>query len=205
MRKIISTHRIGASALCNIIDAMYGHPDFDLKQLRDALSTGQIGSKLWLIDELLKLDCPDEPKILIVGGWIGTLARLIFEKIDAQIVSIDIDDQATQIAKDVNRSFPFLAKTQDMYDLLPSDYSEFDIVINTSCEHIENVTAWSNFIPLDKIVIAQSNDFIQCKEHINCVKSEEELIQQLSLREIFFAGKLTLPGMYTRFMVIGKK
>lgn len=202
MKKYLEKNEISASAICDIVDATYG-TDFDLKALRDALSSGQIASKLWLTNELIKIPLSGDLRILIVGGWIGTLARIIFSKMKVQITSIDIDENVRQIANTVNRYYPFLALTRDMYDF--QYYSGFDIVINTSCEHIEDVNKWSSLIKPGTLVVAQSNDFIGLKEHINCVHSEEELAEQLNLSEILYSGKLNLPGMYNRFMVIGKK
>lgn len=202
---------INARILTDIVDATYQFPDFDLKQLRDALSTGQIGSKLWLLNEFEKvrehyyIKPWGKINILIVGGWIGTLSRILFENmIDINITSIDIDDQATQMARAVHQgNEKFTAITRDMFDFDSEDYEDYDVIINTSCEHVHNLEDWVDKIPPHKIVIAQSNNFFACPQHVNCVASMLAFEKQLNLRDTHFSGELELPGTYTRYMVIG--
>lgn len=204
---------IDALVVTDIVDATYCDKTFDLTQLRDALSTGQLASKLWILNEIE--DClPDNPHILIVGGWIGTLSRLFlsyFEKYHSYekyfITSLDIDPVSTGMATVVNMRFPvsFTAITKDMYNVTPEEYQNYNVVINTSCEHIQDVRKWSDGIPEGTIIVAQSNNFIEHPQHINCVNSENELEDQLNLRHIYYKGSKVLTGTYTRFMVIGLK
>ena len=209
MRKILEENKslVTATVVSDIVGATYAVNKFDLTQIRDALSTGQLGSKVWLVSELKKLGLVN-PRILIVGGWIGSLSRIIFENFNVtKICSIDIDEVSTTIAKYVNNSFSskFLAVTADMYLLNAYDYSDYDVIINTSCEHIPDVKSWIEKIPNGKIIIAQSNNFTACDQHINCVHSIEQFEKQFQLSEIIFSGEKTLQNLYTRYMIIGKK
>ena len=79
-----------------------------------------------------------------------------------------------------------------------------DTIINTSCEHIDPIY-WAKRIPEGVRIIAQSNNMKHIKEHQHCVDTVEELLQQIKLTNIEFAGSLPLPGGYKRFMVIGHK
>jgi len=79
-----------------------------------------------------------------------------------------------------------------------------DIIINTSCEHIEKFTEWFNAIPRDKLVVLQSNNYFEIDDHVNCVKDITEFKQQAPLSNIIYEGELELEK-YTRFMLIGYK
>lgn len=210
MFKVVADYKdkFDAEMLCDVIDATYQFPDYDITQFRDALSTGQIGSKLWLASELFRQFPEISQSILVVGGWIGTLSLILFKfKRDLYITSLDIDARMQRISATVNRRNKdrFVGHFGNMLNLVPNDYLEFDTVINTSCEHIEDVRTWSDNIPCGKIVVAQSNDFFDCPQHVNCVNSVEELKDQLNLTEVLYKGSKVLPGTYTRFMVIGIK
>jgi hypothetical protein len=89
--------------------------------------------------------------------------------------------------------------TDDMYLY---SYTE-DVIINTSCEHIDNVQDWLSLLPADRMVVLQSNNYIGGNGHINCVHSKEEFVEQTGLSDILYSGELVMP-MYTRYMVIGK-
>lgn len=175
-----------------------------MTELRDALSDGQIYSKLWLVRELCMLinnrQMPAEPKIAIVGGWIGTLALMIHQLMSARVTSIDLDDRANKIAQAINNGHNLTTVTADMYDI---DYMEFDVIINTSSEHIPNIGNWRNNLPPGKIAIVQNTNYRDAEGHISCVEKVEHLKTALDLSEVLFAGTLDLP-IYKRFMVIGR-
>lgn len=214
MKNYLHNHSIDSSIVADIIDSSYQFPDFDLKQLRDSLSTGQLMGKLWLEDEILDILPEDNINILIVGGWIGTLSRILFSSLEKyypnipyRITSLDIDPVSTKMAEIINKRFStlFTAWEENMYFLEPEDYEHYNVVINTSCEHILHILRWSDKIPRGKLVVAQSNDFFKCPQHVNCVTSVQELKDQLNLSEVWYSGSKELEGMYTRFMVIGVK
>lgn len=210
---MFNTHpSIDISILSDIADACYIEPKIKLEAVRDALSLGQLNSKLWLIHHLMQSIDKDNINILIVGGWIALLSKLMFglphskNKIN-HITSLDIDPSCETFANALhfreNRfNKKFTAITNDMYNF---DYSsiDFDVVINTSCEHIPNIQEWLDKIPNGKIVIMQSNNF-RIPEHINCVDSIDEFKQKCKLKEIMFANELRF-DMYTRYMIIGEK
>ena len=82
----------------------------------DALSSGQLKSKLWLVKSLIEANklvlasTNGQQKlqlgtIFLCGGWYGTLADMLFKtelKID-KIRSFDIDESCWGIAEDFNR------------------------------------------------------------------------------------------------------
>jgi len=213
---MFSTHpSIDISILADIADACYTEPKIKLEAVRDAMSKGQLDSKLWLIHHLMQSTDKDNLNILIVGGWIGLLSKLMFglshskNRINS-ITSLDIDPQCESFANALHfrengwgkNKKRFNAITDDMYSF---DYSsiDFDVVINTSCEHIPNIQEWLDKIPNGKMVVLQSNNF-RIPEHINCVDSIDEFKNKIKLFKIFYSMQLKF-NMYTRYMIIGEK
>ena len=219
------------SEIARIINVIAKHSDyFDF----DSMSHGQIQSKVWLINELSKLINNDKivlhspPIIFLMGGWYAILSLLLFNNLKTninKIRSFDIDSYANEIAKDINREYvkddwKFISSTADMFDL---DYTNTeytvtrydgstcqlidspDIIINTSCEHIQPFEKWFNLIPKDKTIILQSNN-LKHPEHINTVESLKEFEQHILDSEILYSGELYInKGNYTRYMIICKR
>lgn len=181
----------------------------DPMRTMDAFWRGQIKSKEWLITELsrLKSQIKTWPTVDIHGGWVGTLASLLFQSdlYIKHINSIDIDPECESIATTMNQieleSGKFRAVTADMCTFR----SDADIVINTSFEHItqEQYDLWLSGIPQNSLIVLQSNDY-KIPEHVRIADTLEKFKEQAQLKNILFAGELVLP-LYKRFMIIGKK
>ena len=115
----------------------------DPMRTMDAFWSGQLKSKEWLIDALMQVypqtSVSSKPvSIDIFGGWVGTLASMLFQSKFpiASIRSIDIDPTCESIATMMNKGEEiqgrFRAVTADMAVIR----SDADVAINTSCEHI---------------------------------------------------------------------
>lgn len=174
------------------------------KFLFDAVSKGQLISKIWLLNNIADIDLSCT---VVCGGWIGILSRLILEKYDnASVMSIDIDQFATKTAQQLNTRFyydrRFDARIVDMYK---HKYDMHTTIINTSCEHIPDITQWISLLPKNRNIVIQSNNNDKLDGHINCANSIAHFINQSGLNEnnIKYAGSLETP-MYTRFMIIAK-
>jgi hypothetical protein len=171
----------------------------------DAFWSGQLKSKEWLIDTLIK-HIHSGVDIDIHGGWVGVLASMLFQsKIPVwNIRSIDIDPHCEQIANTMNKkeemSGHFKAITANMCNII----TEADVIINTSCEHItqEEYEQWLNNIPSDSLIVLQSNNY-QIDEHIRIANSLEHFKEQSHIN-VFESVELELP-LYTRYMIIGEK
>lgn len=180
----------------------------DPKRTMDAFWKGQIASKEWLITELKKQkeNFNQWPSIDIHGGWVGTLASLLFQSglYIKHINSIDIDPECQDIALTMNQleleAGKFRAITADMCAF----NSNADIVINTSCEHItqEQYNTWLSKLSSDQLLVLQSNNYT-LPEHIRIANSLEEFEQQCGNVQILWSGQLELP-LYTRYMVIAR-
>ena len=194
---------------------------------KDCFSRGQLKSKIWLVNQLNKLDI-ELGTVFLCAGWYATLATMLFEsdiKLD-KVRSFDIDPSCVDIAETFNKpwfmdQWRFKSITQDIMDI---NYKEHawqswsnannrmsktitdtpDTIINTSCEHIENFAEWYAKIPAGKLVILQSNNFTEVEEHVNCYNSLEDFSDDTPMTIILYEGELELEK-YTRFMKIGIK
>jgi hypothetical protein len=176
----------------------------------DALSKGQLSSKVWALENLFKYLDHKDPKIAVCGGWYGTLSALAlshshYGQFRPTFYSIDIDPNCEIIANKINsrfvRSSTFCAITSDMYDI---DYAPYDVVVNTSCEHIHDIEKWLSKLRQGTLVVLQSNNFTSHDEHINCVNSIEEFREKAPLSRIYYAGEMNIP-LYTRYLLVGEK
>jgi len=214
-----------SSQLIVAVRKLIDNPNF----VSDCLARGQVKSKLWLIEEIAKLEKKKNltlGTVFLCGGWYGTLATMMFERNFniTKIRSFDIDESCREIAEIFNKpwvmqDWKFKASTQDIHDI---DYSNHvyhvyrsdgsqceltdspDTVINTSCEHIINFEKWYSKIPTGKLVILQTNNYFEIPEHINCSKSLEQFASQTPMTTILYEGELFL-DKYLRFMRIGIK
>ena len=177
----------------------------DPTRTMDAFWSGQLKSKEWLIDNLRKY-VTKPSTVAIYGGWVGTLASLLFQS-DlpvTHITSVDIDPTCKPIAEMMNKGEEiagrFTAHTADMCQ----HTINADIIINTSCEHItqEQYDLWLSQQFVDSLIVLQSNDF-KIPEHIRTADSWHEFIKQSHIK-VLLADELELPN-YTRHIIIGHK
>ena len=199
---------INKSAI-KIIDATYKdsqyNPDIDLYRIKDILnsvSNSQIESKQWLVDEITKLAEPQYT--LILGGWYGVLMALLEEKWKkTKMESVDFDDTCRTIGLGMFPHLHFI--TDDALINYTHKRTQVDLLINTSCEHMEqeDIDYLLYAKPPETMICFQSNDYEEITSHINSKNSLEEFIDSLNLKEIIYSG--TLPSFrHNRFMVIGK-
>jgi hypothetical protein len=149
-------------------------------------------------------------KVLIVGGWYGLMAYLIrqqFPQSSMGITTLDMDPKCEQLGYKMfyDQNIEFI--TQDATD--PEfDYSEYSVIICTSCEHIDKAA-------LEKIikskdpqawVVFQSNNFVDHPSHINCSSDIDAFVDSIRphLYAKWIAYKGTLHLSFHRYMVIGK-
>lgn len=86
----------------------------------------------------------------------------------------------------------------------PNRSGRFDLVINTSCEHLKDFAGWYRQVPAGQLMVLQSNDYFACREHVNSVADLAAFRAQAPMREVLFAGQRAMRH-YTRFMLIGRK
>ena len=174
-----------------------------IKSIINSVNKDQIENKKWLIEKLTPyLQMYENPKILVVAGWYGLLASLLSDKIKDKVYSSDIDPNCKKIGEkmfDKNVKYT----TKDIGDYGRKHLKEFDFIMCTSCEHISDdyINRLINKKREDSIIVLQSNNFVNLKEHINCKKSLQDFINSVNVK-IKYEGTKSFEK-YDRYMIIG--
>lgn len=177
-----------------------------------AFNHKQIASKRWLVDVLAEtMPRPDGP-IWVLGAWYGVLGAMLLddERLKVgEIVSLDIDPGCAPVAERLNRRHVgdgrFRTITADMMGLdFASQPVAPGLVINTSCEHLDDVPGWLASLPPGLPLLLQSNNYVREPDHRSCVACLETFKAQADLSELLYAGALPQKN-YTRFMLIGRR
>ena len=183
-------------------------------RLKDASTVSQVQSKTWLISELSKLNLQTN-NVALLGGWFAHIVTpLLLEKLKAgRVTNYEIDRDAKKISykfnnRYINQNRYFAVEKNIMLNKIYDNNRlerRFDLVINTSCEHMFPMKRFLNLNSKMNCVYAlQSTNSNFYDDHINCVENEQELVEQSSLNQIYFQGSKKLDNGMTRFMVIGK-
>jgi hypothetical protein len=197
----LTCHAVDAKFISNLRTAVKEFPEVNW---RDGLSRFQMQSKVWAANILKSYDLGN---VYLCGGWIGTLARVIFDvsKSTATITSFDIDDVANKASMILNlelaSSGKYAAVNQDIYTL---DYTVPDTVVNTICEHVPDFQRWLDMIPSGKLVLLQTNNMFEMTDHVNCVETLEEFKTQCQDVDIAYSNTISYAGWH-RFMIVGVK
>jgi hypothetical protein len=167
----------------------------------DCVSKCQLMSKYHTIEMMLRSNVSHLDSCAIVGSWYGQWAQLLRQANIAQtFTGIDIDPSCKAIAERLNSNLSYDHCVADMYEV---DYTGYDLVINTSCEHIKDINKWLNLVDKNSIVVLHSNNYFDLDEHINCTKSLEEFVKNVADQiTIYKAETLSMP-MYDRHIIIG--
>jgi hypothetical protein len=194
-----------------------------VKDFTNSFISNQIRCKVWLVKELKKiLDAKDiKPKrVTVLGAWYGyVIAQLLVDYIDGieQIDLIDMDEDALLIGRKFIQFSNMSKNVKINYINEDINFFEFDsfytqVVINTSCEHMYPMNCITFQNDNDVIYCLQSNDMEEIREHVNCVKSVEELAKQSAIDKIYYRGTHDLKASvdskrdtFKRFMIIGKR
>ena len=171
----------------------------------------QVGSKLWLIDELGRHCDLSASSLVMLGAWYGILPLIINWRLanpPRQMVCIDSDPAVCEAGARMIGSL-YAHIEYRCADAMELDYSGLDtryppVVINTICEHLPDLAGWWGRIPHGQLVVVQNNNYTECPDHINCVHSTEQFRQQCPLSELLFEGALHFPEL-DRFMLIGRR
>ena len=201
------------------------YPD-RIMDVLDSLSVNQYASKDWLIEKLNEYPHHYRQKTLdkkievsILGSWYGLLAYRMLEKFQLKKIGnidcIDFDPKAKAVAKRLWKKIDSenLHKGQLAYvKFIEQDIKDIKelnspIVICTSCEHLDQGTIYDTISKLEPhtLVVLQSNNYSEIAEHINCVDTMENFVNQYvgKLRNMKFYEKDFVK--YKRFMIIGTK
>jgi hypothetical protein len=210
----------------------YYYAGHSLLSIQDAFSRGQVQSKIWLAQELAKLNLEFD-MVYVLAGWFGQVVDYLEYagvKYDRARI-IDVDPTACEISDKIfnaSRLDNYKVKaiewdiTDDSWlsrsgcsypvknyhhaDTIHIEKTIPDLIINTSAEHVSEQW-YSKFMnrPLesDPLFVIQSNNLFDVEEHVNCVHSIDHMKKKFPMTRILYSGGIQLKG-YKRFMLIGR-
>ena len=200
-----------------------GNYHYMTRRVLDSMNASQLESKLWLVETLEKLDVQPKRVALLAGWFAQYIVPLMFDTFPEceWIENFEIDQDVKEISYKFNKRYKDQVRYKmNMRDVMtkPLKYIKnpnvpippediYDMIINCACEHMYPM--WK-FRELNKpvlrnpIYVLQSSDDDQYSDHINCVNSEEELIDQARIKDVMYSGSKLLSNKSTRFMVIGR-
>jgi hypothetical protein len=177
--------------------------------LLDSFSPNQFKSKENLINHIKKLNILNsKSEIVIFGCWYGSILIPAFYNEVKRITAIDIDDNVIGIAK--NRIF----KNYDKIDFIVNDafvwankssrIKSTNLIINTSCEHMQPMKNLPILNNINSHFAFQSNNMFDIKTHINCVNNIEEFKKQLPSKAKILIEDQIEEDRGIRFTLIGQ-
>jgi hypothetical protein len=169
----------------------------------DSLSHGQVKSKMWMVENLPK---GNDLHIEIIGGWFGCpLIDLLNSKLNIKKIDFyEIDDSCKKVLAQYLNYFKFNFKVSVFGDFFErKELRRRDLIINTSSEHMPDITQMKQYFKGNPAIAVQSNDYFELEEHTNCVNNVEELILKNQIKKVWFKGDKEFEK-YNRFMVIGQ-
>jgi len=171
-----------------------------LWEIRSAFRVKMMQSKAWLIQKFLAENIDKNKQILIVGGWLGFTSWVLFKNGYNNITEIDIDSRLHDFSTHLNRfNHSFNHIVTDINDIKTDAY---DVIINTSCEHILD-SEWFDDIKQGTVLVLQSNN-IDVPDHINKCYSIDEMISKYPMNN-HYSGEVDYNDGTSRFMLIGTK
>lgn len=203
-----------------------GGDSVDMPDLNDFLSRGQVQSKLWLIDEIKKINGGkfDHGAVVFYGGWYNFIAHMMFKLCSLKkVYNIDMNGKIVEPSKRLyhdemmdERFQPVKADVDQLVWTGPDklkylkgkegvawvELNDIAIIINTSCEHMDET--WFENLPAGTLVALQTNDYFDNEQHVNCVASLGDALKKYPMSDVLYSGELDT-YLYNRFMIIGIK
>ena len=185
--------------------------------IMNAINDTQWTSKQWLVDTLVPFLTDDQFKwcalqdIIILGSWYGLNGMLLRQKIDNDINIWDIDtdplcEHYANILKYGNDDYKNnYSMTDDALDYFFTRADAYQLIINTSCEHMEpdDIRLMLGAKTREAMVCFQSNNYHSIQSHINTHNSLDEFVESLDLAGVLWKGEKKVNEECDRYMVIG--
>lgn len=170
------------------------------EQFVESFRPNQIKCKSYLVNEIANTNTSFD-NVLVVGSWNGVLLyELMKENCDVGWYDFLDVDPLVHFHRDLyfkihDLKMNYNSITMDATGF--TDYDKYDLVINTSCEHMKTIPAV--YGPLYAL---QSNNYKSVKEHINCMTSLDQMIDEYKITNVLHKNEMDM-GHYNRFTVIG--
>ena len=169
-------------------------------EIRNAFRIKMMQSKAWLIQQFISAVVNPNSNILVVGGWLGFTSWVLYKYGYSNITEIDVDQRLHDFSCHLNRfNKNFIHLSKDVNDI---DTSKYEVIINSSCEHIDN-PAWFYNSKSGCLQVLQSNN-IEISEHVNICKNLDHMISKYPLN-LKYSGTLDYNDGTQRFMLVGYK
>jgi hypothetical protein len=176
----------------------------------DSFSHGQILSKIWLCQELEPY-LSDRSNIAILGCWYNTLALILrVRNNNHTIVGYDIDSNAISMANRICDSWCLDNSIRhETADVNSVNLDDFDVVINTSSEHMS--THWFSQVKTDTLVCIQSSSIVNPDQPwliTNPSTNLNNFLSKYPVSSLMFSGQQFFDYgalSYHRFMLVGIK
>ena len=192
-------------------NALSSSEPYVFKRVMDSMNQSQLESKLWIIQELIKLDIKPKRVAMLAGWFAQYTVPLLYDNFESVewVENFEIDQDVKRLSYKFNKRLKEDKKyrtliTNVMFDRIQSG---MDTIINCACEHMYPMWKFRELnetFQKNPLYILQSSNDEQHEDHINCVNSEEELIDQARIKDVMYSGSKILSNKSTRFMVIGR-
>lgn len=201
MKDIVAMKNIGIDLFKNIIKEARHDPT-----ILDSYSPNQFKSKEHLLEHIDML-LLEKPNVVILGSWFGSILVPALADMANSITCIDVDDRVISTGK--SRLFTMYDNiiwySRDVWDKKHWHRIEnADLIINTSCEHMANMSSLPPLKKSNAYFVFQSNDMYSIKTHVNCVSSLDEFINQLPTNAKILSKDEIEDDRGTRFTITGK-
>jgi hypothetical protein len=171
----------------------------------ESFKPNQIRSKLWLVDNILKIQ-QNFKNVAVLGSWNSIL---LYELMKDNVENWHFHDKDSECHWDRQRYFEINNMSQnytefhgDVVSLFSksSFVKQYDLIINPSCEHMDDIRSGPG--PLYALT---SNNYTTVKEHINTIEHEEDLAIKNNINDIRYKGTIQIekPVPYERYCVVG--
>lgn len=176
------------------------HLQHSATDLIESFRPNQIECKKWLVQEIANCKMHYE-NVLVLGSWNSCLLwELMNTYCDVDWFTFLDINPVHHADRDKHFEVNNLEKNYHSITMSATDFSDhegYDLIINTSCEHMPDIPA-----VYGPTYALQSNNYTSIREHINCCANEKDLAKKNNINKILFQGSKKMAN-YDRFMVIG--
>lgn len=180
-------------------------------------SHGQIHSKLWLCEQL-EPHLPDASRVVILGSWYNTLGFLLLARNASKfelITGIDYEDKNISMSNKLLDAWLIGedVKVKNIWKsvnrLTDKDLEIYHVVINTSCEHMED--GWFSEVNPNQLMCLQTSNVVVDDvtwDILNPNPDMETFKSKYPMSQILFEGEKVFDYghlKYSRYMLIGRK
>ena len=172
--------------------------------IAESFRPNHIKGKKWLVYEITKFK-KDFNRVAVLGSWnsvllyelmsdVASVQEWDFYDID-EFCHNDRDDYFESNQMNMNYNSFSMDASQAMGH--SSIVNQYDLIINPSCEHMEDIEA----LPGPMYALT-SNNYTSVPEHINTIEHQKHLAVKNGIDDILYEGALKLSN-YERYCTIG--